>query len=54
MTESEKYNFSKGELSTKTNKNVYIKNIMSRVLILNVAEVKKRKKKKKRKKNRWI
>ena len=54
MTESEKYNFSKGELSTRTNKNVYIKNIMSRVLILNVAEVKKRKKKKKRKKNRWI
>ena len=28
MTESEKYNFSKDELSTKTNKNVYIKNIM--------------------------
>ena len=54
MTESEKYNFSKDELNTKTNKNAYVKNIMSRVMILNVAEVKKRKKKKKRKKNRWI
>ena len=33
MTESEKYNFSKDELNTKTNKNVYVKNdIMTTVI----------------------
>ena len=53
MTEREifeKYNLSKDELNTKTNKNVYFKNdVMSTVIKRCRGEKKKR-----QKKNRWI